>query len=552
MSHSQANRWLALVFAVVAVATLAAWQIVERNAIFDDALISFRYARNLAAGDGLVWNRGEPPVEGYTNFLLVAALAPTLRVGLDPLWTTRLWSLLAAGALAGMIGSQASRVGADRATAVLTGTGFLLMSRTAELATVGLETVIFTALLLATFLAGRKAIADLEPRQGLATAALGLLAVLTRPEALLLVALLGLELIGRVRQRRQGSGRTLRVTIAAFALPLGAYLAWKLAYFSSLVPNAFFVKAGSRGWISDRGVESVVGFASDHRLLLLLAALSVLAPGRGRLGGRRTAAWLIALWALFYLRIDTLMDVHGRFLYPLTPFAFYLALPVLVPLLRRLGSWSAGSAARTAFAALVLALLLPLEPLRAARAVADATRGVDRFAEESQAIAKDELSVAAALKGYPEIRSVTIAWGNAGVIPWVTDALFVDMVGLNDAFLARNHDLDARVDYFFSRRADLVILPTDSDGNWFGGHSDLGARLGEWQSDRRWDDYRYVGTLRTARQRDHHYYLRVDSPHAEELSRRLLDGALTVSRESRPPALGSAAGDRRPELPGPS
>jgi hypothetical protein len=37
--------------------------------LFDDAMISMRYARNLAEGHGLVWNPGGEPVEGYTNFL---------------------------------------------------------------------------------------------------------------------------------------------------------------------------------------------------------------------------------------------------------------------------------------------------------------------------------------------------------------------------------------------------------------------------------------------------------------------------------------------------
>src|SRR3989304_4315434 len=36
--------------------------------LVDDAMISMRYARNLASGYGLVWNPGELPVEGYTNF----------------------------------------------------------------------------------------------------------------------------------------------------------------------------------------------------------------------------------------------------------------------------------------------------------------------------------------------------------------------------------------------------------------------------------------------------------------------------------------------------
>ncbi len=36
-------------------------------ALFDDAMISMQYARNLAQGNGLVWNAGGEPVEGFSN-----------------------------------------------------------------------------------------------------------------------------------------------------------------------------------------------------------------------------------------------------------------------------------------------------------------------------------------------------------------------------------------------------------------------------------------------------------------------------------------------------
>jgi arabinofuranosyltransferase len=39
--------------------------------LFDDAMISMRYARNLASGYGLVWNPGDERVEGFTNPLWV-------------------------------------------------------------------------------------------------------------------------------------------------------------------------------------------------------------------------------------------------------------------------------------------------------------------------------------------------------------------------------------------------------------------------------------------------------------------------------------------------
>ena len=43
--------------------------------LFDDAMIAMRYAKNLADGHGLLWNAGEPPVEGYTNFLWTLYMA---------------------------------------------------------------------------------------------------------------------------------------------------------------------------------------------------------------------------------------------------------------------------------------------------------------------------------------------------------------------------------------------------------------------------------------------------------------------------------------------
>src|SRR5438105_15822381 len=49
----------------------------------DDSFISFRYARNLLRGDGLVYNPGER-VEGYTNFLWVVLSAGAMGLGVAP------------------------------------------------------------------------------------------------------------------------------------------------------------------------------------------------------------------------------------------------------------------------------------------------------------------------------------------------------------------------------------------------------------------------------------------------------------------------------------
>jgi len=67
------ERWL---IAVVAATVILAFLFgaIQRFLVCDDAFISFRYARHLAEGQGLVWNP-EERVEGYTNFLWVLVLA---------------------------------------------------------------------------------------------------------------------------------------------------------------------------------------------------------------------------------------------------------------------------------------------------------------------------------------------------------------------------------------------------------------------------------------------------------------------------------------------
>ena len=65
----------------------------------DDAFISFRYARNLATGHGLVFNPGHEPVEGYSNFLWVLILAGARFVGLSPERIANALSLLLSAAV---------------------------------------------------------------------------------------------------------------------------------------------------------------------------------------------------------------------------------------------------------------------------------------------------------------------------------------------------------------------------------------------------------------------------------------------------------------------
>lgn len=83
MNSTRVYQWLFIIL-VIGYAFYG-WAFIQRtsidfngeriHALFDDAMISMQYAKNLAHGDGLVWNAGGEKVEGFSNPLWVLLMA---------------------------------------------------------------------------------------------------------------------------------------------------------------------------------------------------------------------------------------------------------------------------------------------------------------------------------------------------------------------------------------------------------------------------------------------------------------------------------------------
>ena len=118
--------------------------------LHDDAFISFRYARNLVRGAGLVMNPGER-VEGYTNFLWTLLAAPPIALHLYPARVAQ-WAGagLALGLMLAVFVFTERRLGAGWyalvAPAFLVGNMALVMESLS-----GLETMAFAALVFAAY-----------------------------------------------------------------------------------------------------------------------------------------------------------------------------------------------------------------------------------------------------------------------------------------------------------------------------------------------------------------------------------------------------------------
>jgi len=210
--------------------------------LFDDAMVSMRYAHNLAAGHGLVWNPGEPGVQGYTNFLWTLWAAALQWAGVPP-------SLLGlAISVTGLVLLVANLV-VIRAICRRLAPGDERVARTALWCTAlcyplvywtlrGME-VGLVALLLSTgaLLVLRARDAERPPWELMAIAALG---VLTRADvAVPLAVVIAFGVVATPATRRRAAALALGAT-PVLVLAAHAALSWR--WYGELLPNTYSLK----------------------------------------------------------------------------------------------------------------------------------------------------------------------------------------------------------------------------------------------------------------------------------------------------------------------
>lgn len=303
------------------------------NGLIDDAFISFRYARNLAEGLGLVFNPGER-VEGYTNPLWVLILSALVRVGADPLVWSRIIGVIAGAGTLLLVHRAARRLRPDPPMLALVAPVLLACNRTVCVwSTQGLETSFFSFLCMAgLYLAGGTA-----PHWSvMAGTALGL-AALTRPEGILVFA--GLALVMALDRLRRIPGDAATDRLAGFQQPLlvslpffvlvVSHLVFRLVYYGRWLPNTYAVKV--TGLYPASGLVHVALFARDNllglELPLILIAAWALWRAKDRRGPLRTplACLVAAVGYLVYIFSIGGDHFEYRFFHPVL---VMLALPV--------------------------------------------------------------------------------------------------------------------------------------------------------------------------------------------------------------------------------
>ncbi|WP_103341636.1 hypothetical protein [Amycolatopsis sp. CA-126428] len=240
--------------------------------VTEDALVTFRYAQNIADGNGPVFNPGER-VEGYTNFLwLVLVALPRAAFGADVRTTAVVLGVVAA--LGCVLVScflvnrivAAPRPAIGVAAAVLTASAGGLAVYGAS----GSEVPLFVLLVLATGYA-------LAARRPVVAGVLVAFAVMTSPEGLVVAVLAGLWLAGAALKGRHSWWAPVGYVQSAlvFLIPR---LAWRATFYQHFVPAPLAAKLG--GTLDARvaaGWPYLSGFALAHQGFLLLGLVAAVA-----------------------------------------------------------------------------------------------------------------------------------------------------------------------------------------------------------------------------------------------------------------------------------
>ncbi|MCF7847729.1 MAG: hypothetical protein K9M45_02675 [Kiritimatiellales bacterium] len=445
---------------LILLATALAWYF---RFIQDDAFISFRYARNLCEGHGLVFNIGER-VEGYTNFLWTLLMAGGMKMGCNPVIFSQTMGILAYPVSLWLLFRITLLVFNNRRTAfyalLLTGTNYTY----AAYATGGLETqlqsCLFLLILHQYFQAARNGTII---RHASLSVALGLAFLLRMDSALLIICILPTTLyMIWIPENPKGSRvwQTMAATVPA-ALIAGAWLLWKFSYYGHILPNTYSVKNPGLSAILPGFYYIALFFFSYGLLLLLVPASMVLRKKIKPEPALLVPALFLLMWLMYIVKVG------GGFM------EFRFMVPA-IPVIALMAAWlleNAFASRRVQVGWLIVFIAISFfHSTRTRLYGVETIRGLEAHLTEGGWAAAGQ-TLGEQLNHDPGIHIATTA---AGAIPYYSRLTTIDMLGLNDAWIAENgastadpkrkwlgakpgHRKKATMDYLLQRKVHLLI-----------------------------------------------------------------------------------------------
>ncbi len=417
--------------------------------LFDDAMVSMRYARNLVDGYGLVWNPGGVRVEGYTNFfwVLVMAAVHLLPVGASTVsLCVQILSALILAVNLWFVRKIALLVGEGSGTVVL-GSVFLTAFyyplnnwslQGMEVGLLALTTTIVVWRLLST-----------KEGEGLPAGVLVLMGIGVLARTDMAPLYLALLLLHAIRKRRTG-GKSGWRGIAVLVAVVVAHTAFRVLYYGDALPNTYYLKV--EGIPLDarlgRGIATLWEFVRESGALLFVLPFSLFLTRRN--AARATvlllAAVLVQCAYSCYVGGDAWEAYGGanRYLSPVMPLLFILVVWAIETLL---------CSVSFSYHVHVFARTFNLKPLVSILLVGAVFWSFNESLWTSLTLQipplevhNNEEMVQSALfirRTTTPDATVAVVW--AGAIPYYSERTCIDMLGKTDRHIARLPVRDPRV-----------------------------------------------------------------------------------------------------------
>lgn len=495
---------ISIVLFLVLVTLLYAYLFINFQSVSqEDAAMLMRYAEHFAQGFGIVWNIGEEPVDGATDFLFLIVTSLLVKLGLPVELSAQaiglsshiltvviiyvaIRSLYDANVLAALVSALYLAVGPGlHYIAGFFGTPFFAL---------------FAC--IAWWMAMRLIVKKSNPPiTSLLFALSGLVMGLIRPEGVILAGfmLLAIVYFNGLKQSRT----TIIYFLGIFAVFGGLYFFWRWYYFGYPLPNPFYKKGG--GALYPRSML----ISARNAIILSLPFLPAFLLGfRSPTTSRIVIASLIPIvgFTTSFVLLSNEMNYGARFQYAVLPIVLISWFPLVKGISRDLHLPKWGNLEihqRVALTSLAIVLLIgtifyyPYTQGQSLQRISDGRYDVARILSEYSD------------KGY------TIATTEAGSLPLYSRWRAIDTWGLNDKWIAHNGGITT--EYLDRYKPQIIMLRTGAPAEYGEPWTEMETTLQDYAENNGYTLAAVFTWPETKYPDGHYYYVRSDFPESEEI-----------------------------------
>lgn len=327
--HPDRTKSLLILLVIAAISVVATVLVVTPRIALDDPFIGLRYAANLVAGNGLVFNPGDY-VEGYTAFgwIMVGALA--IWLGIEPFSFWQVALVMSQLVTLWLVYQLGLRPGRSPMRALFAPALLAVHVSFVSYPMMGMSSSFITMLVTLGVLLIDRQYHRRGPAQMVWMGALFFGICLTRFDGMIIVGILMVPILWSEVVVRRDIKPTVPL-LAVLGVGMLAYNWWRFEYYGDLLPNTFYTKVSNQSDELRMGANYLWNFAYKGGPF---AALMVLLP----LAARQATSTMRIAFCVAAFHLTYVLVVGGDWM---PYFRFVLTVLPLLCFLMQEGVWSA-------------------------------------------------------------------------------------------------------------------------------------------------------------------------------------------------------------------